>query len=366
MTTATMTGWDWRALQQGADEVLGEHAAMLNRFRDEMMELFRGICDGRESFKRKPNISLKLIMAGEPPAKLFALPSWNGYRKKLDCSKVRCEMLTERDFGGGDRRWSQQAVIQLTGDRPSLSLHGETIREDIGRIAATVGDYLDDRRAVLARSCESCCVCGRHLTDELSRGRGIGPECIQKFSGLGPAILSSIIGAESSAAVDVDDLGLLASHVTGGFGLPDDPGPLSSRPKAEGVKATIYVTNIYGEVIKDEAMFLSFEVMPTYAQHRDVPMVRARKPRHRQTYHYVRDYVPGRFLLVVEGWGCPGCPPFEGDTNVPSQDREHYGPYLRRCRESIRDYCSEEGCKLLVDVHEAIDAYESPALAATE
>jgi hypothetical protein len=32
---------------------------------------------------------------------------------------------------------------------------------------------------VFARSHDSCCVCGRHLTDEQSRSRGIGPECIK-------------------------------------------------------------------------------------------------------------------------------------------------------------------------------------------
>lgn len=45
----------------------------------------------------------------------------------------------------------------------------------------TMEDYLRDPRAVLARSHDNCCCCGRGLTDELSMSRGIGPECIKNI-----------------------------------------------------------------------------------------------------------------------------------------------------------------------------------------
>ncbi|WP_437194633.1 DUF6011 domain-containing protein [Planctomicrobium sp. SH527] len=32
---------------------------------------------------------------------------------------------------------------------------------------------------VFARSKDRCCCCGRPLTDEISRARGIGPECLR-------------------------------------------------------------------------------------------------------------------------------------------------------------------------------------------
>jgi hypothetical protein len=43
----------------------------------------------------------------------------------------------------------------------------------------TIADYLADPATVFARSHGHCCICGRSLTDELSRSRGIGPECIK-------------------------------------------------------------------------------------------------------------------------------------------------------------------------------------------
>jgi hypothetical protein len=42
-------------------------------------------------------------------------------------------------------------------------------------------DFLDDHRTVFARSHDNCSCCGKALTDELSRSRGIGPECIKKL-----------------------------------------------------------------------------------------------------------------------------------------------------------------------------------------
>jgi Family of unknown function (DUF6011) len=42
-------------------------------------------------------------------------------------------------------------------------------------------DFLENAPAVFARSHDHCCCCGKHLTDTLSRSRGIGPECIQRI-----------------------------------------------------------------------------------------------------------------------------------------------------------------------------------------
>jgi hypothetical protein len=40
-------------------------------------------------------------------------------------------------------------------------------------------DWRQNPGAVLARSTDHCCVCGRVLTDPISRGHGIGPECVR-------------------------------------------------------------------------------------------------------------------------------------------------------------------------------------------
>jgi hypothetical protein len=60
-----------------------------------------------------------------------------------------------------------------------LMRYGTDAVEVLRRAVAVMDDFLADRRAVFARSHNNCCVCGRSLTDEQSRARGIGPECIK-------------------------------------------------------------------------------------------------------------------------------------------------------------------------------------------
>src|SRR5262249_43717595 len=68
----------------------------------------------------------------------------------------------------------------IPGSVPQVGTIHKTAADDARRIIQTIRDFLDDSRAVLARSSDHCCVCGRGLTDELSRSRGIGPECFKR------------------------------------------------------------------------------------------------------------------------------------------------------------------------------------------
>jgi hypothetical protein len=357
MTTTVMAD-----RRDGADEArtaLAANTAVLDRFRGEMRDLFLEIRGERESFARKPNISLRLLMEGDPPAKLVVLPAWNTYTKGLNCSSVHCEMMTEQDEGGGVRRWQQRVAIRLDGGPPRLvSCHIKTAPEDAGRVLATIGAYLDDRRAVLARSCNNCCICGRLLTDEQSRGRGIGPECIRHFPLGGPAFLNSIVGPETETplAVDVDGPGALAAHVTGGSPLPDEAPARAPRHSPEGVKATLYDTRADWHLRKEEVMFLGLEFEGSWAQHRDVPVVRYRYPRERTPHQLTYDVPSERYLLVIEGWGCPVIPPWTGSELVPVHDRIRYRPYLAEFRDRTLAWAAESARQVLVDVHGALTA----------
>jgi hypothetical protein len=66
---------------------------------------------------------------------------------------------------------------------------------DAARVVETIHDFLDDAAAVFARSHDHCCICGRGLTDEVSRSRGIGPECVHKiqWGGIALEFASSIV-----------------------------------------------------------------------------------------------------------------------------------------------------------------------------
>jgi hypothetical protein len=136
-------------------------------------------------FTRKPNISLRLIADGEPPAKLITLPGWSPQLKQLNVDSPHCELLVEKTVKtpqGDAINWRKQASIRVNvrkGRWEAGRLCYSTGEADVRRIVSTIRSFMDDGRAVLARCRDNCCICGRALTDELSRARGIGPECIR-------------------------------------------------------------------------------------------------------------------------------------------------------------------------------------------
>lgn len=41
--------------------------------------------------------------------------------------------------------------------------------------------FVADPQSVIARNTDNCCCCGKSLRDEVSRARGVGPECLTKM-----------------------------------------------------------------------------------------------------------------------------------------------------------------------------------------
>lgn len=170
-----------------AGKALAGHQGLLSRFAAEMAQLFRSMEGEQVTHGRRPNISLRLIATGEPAAKLIVLPDWNPIRKVMDLDWFICELLTENIVANSEgpdtgREWRQALSFGFGQDPPRVgSIRLEGWGEDIGRAVETIRDFIEDRRSVLARARDHCAICGRPLTDELSRGRGIGPECIQKL-----------------------------------------------------------------------------------------------------------------------------------------------------------------------------------------
>jgi hypothetical protein len=177
----------WNELMGQFNALLASNANVLESFRVRMTTLFaplevaaRKRADG--PFKRKPPISLRLIMEGEQPSKLVVLPHHlvRGHRDQrivtLDCSRLDCELFDTNAAGKSHVRFK----MRLSPCKANVNRWSwKTAINDANRAIGTMRDFVTDRRKVLARSHDHCCVCGRHLTDELSRSRGIGPECIQ-------------------------------------------------------------------------------------------------------------------------------------------------------------------------------------------
>jgi hypothetical protein len=181
---------EWAEIRSAADDVLRENAPILDAFRHHLTALFEAMRQDKEPFKRRPNISLRLIALGDPPAKVITLPhvrhdATGGYLIPSNHTIELMEKDTIRVKHKGEDKDADQLCRKLTFNNtadfpPTVGRIYKSAVDDARRIIATIRDFLDDSRSVLARGCDHCCICGRHLTDELSRSRGIGPECIQK------------------------------------------------------------------------------------------------------------------------------------------------------------------------------------------
>jgi hypothetical protein len=180
---------EWDTRRATVDGYLQEanRSGRLNDFRCRMQQFFEAARQpGDEPYKRRPNISLRLLCADNPPGKVIVLPALRGHRKDiyLNCSSQRLELLEEEDVTtskGPAKKFSQKLCVCISPDGAAITLLSMTGFNDVRRLVATITDFLDNPAAVLARSHDRCCICGRKLTDELSRSRGIGPECIQKI-----------------------------------------------------------------------------------------------------------------------------------------------------------------------------------------
>jgi hypothetical protein len=177
----------WSAMRRAGEEHFGEFANVYTMFRLQMEPFFQALSKGVCEFARRPPISLRLMLLGEPLAKLSVLPLWHQRRKSniIDCSTTIGELLVEEKKTVSGRsvvRWRRVLDFTLPKDgRPRCGRLGLNGLHNLERIAGTIVAFVDDARGVLARNHDHCCICGRHLTDEVSRSRGIGPECIEKL-----------------------------------------------------------------------------------------------------------------------------------------------------------------------------------------
>jgi hypothetical protein len=177
---------EWAEIRSATNGYLNENAELLQAFRLRMRALF----DAMQSrvpgpYTRRPNISLRLIADGDPAAKLIVLPVLfrGSSEHRLDIDAHEIEFMQEKPVkANGQDGMQYQKRIDFTnevGRPPRVNYIYKSAVDDARRVIATIRDFMADSRAVLARGCDNCCICGRPLSDELSRSRGIGPECIK-------------------------------------------------------------------------------------------------------------------------------------------------------------------------------------------
>jgi hypothetical protein len=73
-----------------------------------------------------------------------------------------------------------RVMVEQTARPKMWVLKGEGVRAAEALIELAKA-FLDDPQSVIARNTDNCCCCGKGLRDEVSRARGVGPECLIKM-----------------------------------------------------------------------------------------------------------------------------------------------------------------------------------------
>jgi Family of unknown function (DUF6011) len=179
----TVNRMDWTTVRQEANAVLTANTNV-EAFRQHMRTLFNAMLEGSEPpYLRRPTASLRLICHTEPPSKVVVHPAWLG-RRSVDLDRIDCELLQERITtvkGQPARKFDRLLTLRVTPTERAVNIIGPDVVNDLSTVLGTIDDFLDAPGAVMARSHDNCCCCGRGLRDELSRSRGIGPECIKNI-----------------------------------------------------------------------------------------------------------------------------------------------------------------------------------------
>jgi hypothetical protein len=173
MSRTTTTTWEEILAQ--FEELWSPHRDAVTRVLAEASAFFDDQSRGKE-FNRRPNLSLRLSATGDLAAKLVLCPGWTPRYKTVTPAIIDVEFLVCRGRKSRAELRLQSSEHGITPCRWSL-LHS---RDALLRLAAVCHDFLEAPAVVFARSASHCCICGRPLTDGLSKARGIGPECMDR------------------------------------------------------------------------------------------------------------------------------------------------------------------------------------------
>jgi hypothetical protein len=165
--------------------LVGEHNEVFFLFREAVVPVFEAILSGKGRLTRRPSVSLRLPALGGPSARVLVTPGWDR-RRKLVLPFIHAEFVVERIASAGiackQPLPHAELAIDISEDGPRWRRWSTAFGASaLDRMARTMSDYIESPEVVFARSADRCCLCGRGLTDEVSRGRGIGPECIEKY-----------------------------------------------------------------------------------------------------------------------------------------------------------------------------------------
>jgi hypothetical protein len=154
---------------------------VLEQLREAAAGFFVVQLEGETVFERRPPVSLTLPLGGTPPARLALVPQGRRNRRAktttLSAEFVCGELVADYPCPDGGCASRVELGLSLTPGQLRLTRCCARSGEAAARVVEAAEEFLADPAGVFRRSEDCCCICGRPLTDEVSRSRGIGPEC---------------------------------------------------------------------------------------------------------------------------------------------------------------------------------------------
>lgn len=122
--------------------------------------------EGWKNFHRKGEcLNTDEVLANVEEGR-YALPSATG-NNDLDFFRVRVSH-------------GRKEVLRVIGGHADQPIPFAQVRDVAERLGALTDAERHDAKALFGRELGVCGSCGRHLTDEASRARGLGPECARQ------------------------------------------------------------------------------------------------------------------------------------------------------------------------------------------
>ncbi|MEK6259016.1 MAG: DUF6011 domain-containing protein [Planctomycetota bacterium] len=163
-------------IQSDLDELLKSDDILV--LRDICMAFFGSASEGK-TYARRPSLALRLphddfVMVVKPTTR------HEGGIVTVDQRGIVIECLRRFD----DRKSAKWLTVLVTSDVRKLCwMRNETLSiEAATALVEMAGFFAIDPFFVMEKNKDNCCCCGKGLTDEVSRARGIGPECLGRLN----------------------------------------------------------------------------------------------------------------------------------------------------------------------------------------
>ena len=152
----------------------------LTELRNACVAFFAAV-SGNHVYRRRPPLALRLPQ-DEFVTVVKPTTTHRHGEVRVDGRGIGIEVLKRcPDVVGNTFPVKMLRVVVEESARPTMwRLNGEGIGAARALIQASKA-FVDDPRSIVQRNKDNCCCCGKPLRDEISRARGVGPECLTKM-----------------------------------------------------------------------------------------------------------------------------------------------------------------------------------------